>query len=519
MKKITESQLKDKVNSLREYLTVYENENQLLAENPYTGADAEKFARLSPADQAWYTKGGKQPDLNDPYIANRAPNKGKLGPAPQAAQQAASVTRGAGQPAADVTTDDIPFDPTWGGTKAAPDTRTGMEKFLPNWAGGKDAPVAANQNATWNNNLQAAVSNNQSGAPQAAMVTPAPADPGNTAANSAFNQGNLGTRADPAPDLANMDIGFGPGKFAPDSAPTAPAAAKANPAKVAQFKDLLAKAGVSMAPGAGQQAPAPKSTFSLAGQGAKLNANESTTYFLNKLRLIESRQFNETLTPEESKQLDKLFGELSVDFKDDPELAPLFAAYQKVPSVSSATPPAAPAAPAAGPMSNVDAAVTAASTAPAGGGPIVTTSPSQAAAVTPAAPTGPVTWKQIYELNKDIIGGNPNVIKPGQQLKMPDGSTYPVQAGDNLSKIAKKAGGGQGAKVAPTNGVTTQTGPAVDKEIANLRAANTQTVMDPKLPGFDFKKASDAANAAKQPATESVGYNELQRIVSLVNHR
>jgi hypothetical protein len=46
--------------------------------NPYTGADAEKFARLSPADQAWYTKGGGKPDLNDPYIAARAPNKGKL---------------------------------------------------------------------------------------------------------------------------------------------------------------------------------------------------------------------------------------------------------------------------------------------------------------------------------------------------------------------------------------------------------------------------------------------------------
>jgi nucleoid-associated protein YgaU len=29
------------------------------------------------------------------------------------------------------------------------------------------------------------------------------------------------------------------------------------------------------------------------------------------------------------------------------------------------------------------------------------------------------SWKAIYELNKDVIGGNPNLIRPGQVLKMP----------------------------------------------------------------------------------------------------
>jgi len=28
-------------------------------------------------------------------------------------------------------------------------------------------------------------------------------------------------------------------------------------------------------------------------------------------------------------------------------------------------------------------------------------------------------WKEIYELNKDVIGDDPDVIRPGQELKLP----------------------------------------------------------------------------------------------------
>jgi LysM repeat protein len=49
-----------------------------------------------------------------------------------------------------------------------------------------------------------------------------------------------------------------------------------------------------------------------------------------------------------------------------------------------------------------------------------------------------VDWKTIYALNKATIGTNPNLIRPGMKLNMPDGSTYPVQPGDNLTKIAAK---------------------------------------------------------------------------------
>jgi nucleoid-associated protein YgaU len=29
-------------------------------------------------------------------------------------------------------------------------------------------------------------------------------------------------------------------------------------------------------------------------------------------------------------------------------------------------------------------------------------------------------WREIYELNKDVIGNNPDLIQPGMELKLPE---------------------------------------------------------------------------------------------------
>lgn len=50
------------------------------------------------------------------------------------------------------------------------------------------------------------------------------------------------------------------------------------------------------------------------------------------------------------------------------------------------------------------------------------------------------TWKELYEVNKSVIGNNPNLIKVGLKLTI-KGQTinyYVVKSGDTLSSIAKK---------------------------------------------------------------------------------
>ncbi len=52
----------------------------------------------------------------------------------------------------------------------------------------------------------------------------------------------------------------------------------------------------------------------------------------------------------------------------------------------------------------------------------------------------------IYSANQQVIGGNPNLVRPGQVLTIPviqikSGTTYTVQPGDTLSSIALRAYG------------------------------------------------------------------------------
>ena len=520
MKKITESQLKDKVNSLREYLKVYENQqvDEWSVFNPSTWGNGQGYEGLTGGNSrdAQRTQDAAK---NSTAGGNMAlvQNRESLAPGSVASEQGKD------------------------GVTYAVDAK-GMRTFKIE----NNKWVAMNPpTPTEQPELMAAP------ADQAASVTPAA--PTGTQVQTDDNGNHMITTPDGktmvvGPDGKPLENG---GKEAPAPGPTA--------VKIARFKELLAKAAApasdpkaSVAFGKGSAyaaAPAAaQSPYSLAGQGAKLKANESTTYFLNKLRLIESRQLNEALTPEEQKEMDSLYAELGNTEVPEPGVAELINQYNtlKKPNQAAQASPAAPVA-------------------------------------EPAKPTGPVTWKQIHELNRAVIGDNPNLIKPGQQLKMPDGSTYTVKPGDNLSKIAKNASGGQAASVAFQAAPKPPKAPELTQAQQNLKnagypipgtemrspeeiAASAGLADAPATPDAGLepsdprhsghaawkaqqapapqaasvtpkknfkpypagsrydkedkaKAASVAFQAAPQPATESVGYNELQRIVSLVNHR
>jgi LysM repeat protein len=468
MKKITENQLKDKVNSLREYLKVYENQQ------------VDEWSVLSPS--SWFNgRDYGDSTSRDDVRAQDAAKNSTSGANMSLVQHREQLAPGS-----------VASETGKDGVTYAVDAK-GMRTFKI-------------ENGKW-----------------VAMNPPTP-----TEQPELMGAPDQGASVTPV-DLDNMDIGFGPGKFAPDSTP----ALGAEAAKIAKFKALLAKSK--------EPSPYAIGTGATGGTGIKLK-EASVDYFLNKLRLIESRQLNEVLTAAEQKELDDLAAELGNTEQPSPEVAELIKQYN------------------------------------------ASKAPAQAAAVTQ---TGPVTWKQIYDSNKDVIGANPNLIKPGQQLKMPDGSTYTVKPGDNLSKIAKNASGGQGASVTPP--AKYMAAPELTQAQQNLKNAGYPipgTEMrspeeiaasagladapatpdaglepsDPRHSGYAaYKAQQDAAAAAASqsapdgvnqgaravPATrggpnnngraaprptnaitprprttaESVGYNELQRIVSLVNHR
>jgi hypothetical protein len=153
-----------------------------------------------------------------------------------------------------VETDDIQFDPTFGGTKAGPDTRTTMQKILPNVLGGKSAPVASNPNAKWDNASQSAVSaiapaNNNSSSYTGAA--PAKAQDQNVDANATAQR-----------DQLQKDVNAGKSVASTNIAPS-----QINPAVLGKQAGATTKATgkVSYAPNAGgvtKTASAPKSAAS-----------------------------------------------------------------------------------------------------------------------------------------------------------------------------------------------------------------------------------------------------------------
>jgi len=423
MKKITESQLKDKVSSLREYLKVYENQQ------------VDEWSMLSPS--SWFNgRDYGDSTSRDDVRAQDAAKNSTAGANMALVQHREQLAPGS-----------VASETGKDGVTYAVDAK-GMRTFKI-------------ENGKW-----------------VAMNPPTPTEQPELMAAPDANQAASVTPTAPSTQ---------------DLTAAASASGEAVGRSLQQFKELLAKA---MAPAAtAQAAPASNAATLKAAQDKAAGVKtESTNYFLNKLRLIESRQLNETLTPEEEKQLDTLAQ--SYGDSEDPEIAGLMKQYSDYKNSK------------------------------------LNTQPAQAAAVTPAVPAEPI--------NRDSMTFNQafaDARKKGEKQFNWRGKPYAVK----LAPPKPKTPADPTVKVkgALPNNMSydqyqqamnrSEEDPAPPADVAQAappQAAPPQAASvtpdrkyKPYPEGSRYDKEDKAKAAQSKVTAESVGYNELQRIVSLVNHR
>ena len=426
MKKITESQLKDKVNSLREYLKVYENQqvDEWSIFNPSTWGNGQGYEGLT---------GGNSRDEQRAYDASKNSTAGANMALVQHREQLAP-----GSVASETGKDGVTY---------AVDAK-GMRTFKI-------------ENGKW-----------------VAMNPPTPTEQPELMAAPDANQAASVTPTAPSTQ---------------DLTAAASASGEAVGKSLQQFKELLAKA---MAPATAAAPAAAQSPYALQANGAKLKANEGTSYFLSKLRLIESRQLNEALTPEEEKQLDTLAQ--SYGDSEDPEIAGLMKQYSDYKN------------------SKLNA------------------QPAQAASVTPAVPAEPInrdsmTFNQAFadarkKGEKQFNWrGKPYAVKLAPpKPKTPADPTVKIKGAlpNNMSYDQyQQAMNRSEEDPAPPADVAQAAPPQAAPPQAASVNPDKKYKPYPEGSRYDKEDKAKAAAAQSKVTAESVGYNELQRIVSLVNHR
>jgi len=283
------------------------------------------------------------------------------------------------------------------------------------------------------------------------------------------------------PGMTQADVDKAKNAEEPDAVAQTPVASTADPKQVARLKELLAKAKAAggsaalnpNAPGASAATTIP--TGGLENQANQAKTAESTTYFLNKLRILESAQLNEALTADEYKELQKIAASLQVDNPQDKELQALTKQALDLPAQFAAdTPAAAPDKPADG-----QAASPAADPA------------KPAAAKKPAYKADPIGQSIANQLKMTT----PDAIKLFQKNNglNPDGQIGPKTT-DALKAAAQKMG------LTVTSGVGTSTagagrggqGGPTATQMAQAPAAGGQAASpaaDPKVADIDAQLA------------------------------
>lgn len=105
----------------------------------------------------------------------------------------------------------------------------------------------------------------------------------------------------------------------------------------------------------------------------------------------------------------------------------------------------------------------------------------------------------VQNLAKQNQIANPNLIRVGQKIKLPNGSTYTVAPGDTLSGIAAGQFKGQSGAAEPQSSVRTGPNPNIGPDTRKRAQATTSAPTPPnKVDAFtDFSTTGDAAKLAQ----------------------
>jgi len=131
-------------------------------------------------------------------------------------------------------------------------------------------------------------------------------------------------------------------------------------------------------------------------------------------------------------------------------------------------------------------------------------------------PTEPITWRDIYQLNKKTIGSDPRLIKPGQVLKMPNGAPdHTVQKGDTLIRIAAQ-GSGSAVPVAQPNRPVT---PTPDNKDSQPRRVRTPTPVQQQAASItpalgNIQPRQTAADGLNFPPNPDFGIGKGEELVA-----
>ena len=150
---------------------------------------------------------------------------------------------------------------------------------------------------------------------------------------------------------------------------------------------------------------------------------------------------------------------------------------------------------------------------PPAAAPAAAAAPADNNAGQPSSSTKKITWQDLAKLNPEIK--NPNLIYPGQKIKLPNGSSAVVNQGDTLGSLAQRWNNGgydEDPEAAPADAPAAAPAPTT-ADAPPAAAPATAPATDVRLsPAQAARLASDIKKGLQGSGISTVNQDDLDRI-------